>query len=92
MPPVITIHPNDTMVALASDTTSVSLSCEADGATSYKWERHGRNFPSGTKAVNTDTLTIINLTPEDAGNYRCVATNASGSSTSDYAQLNINGS
>jgi len=41
--------------------------------------------------VNTNTLTIINLTPEDAGNYRCVATNASGSSPSNYATLTVNG-
>ena len=36
-------------------------------------------------------LTILNLQLEDAGSYRCVATNASGSSVSDYAKLSING-
>ena len=41
--------------------------------------------------MNTTTLTLINLQSEDAGNYRCVATNASGSSSSDYANLLIKG-
>jgi len=79
------------MVALANDPTSVSLSCEADGATSYKWERQNGNIPSGAIVVNTSTFTIINLLLKDAGNYRCVATNASGSSVSTYASLFITG-
>ena len=81
----------NTTVTLVNDTTSVSLTCEVDGATSYNWERQSGSIPSGATGVNTNTLTIINLTPEDAGNYRCVATNASGSSESDYGNLTING-
>ena len=64
--------------------------CEADGATSYYWERQSGSFPSGAVGVKTNTLTIINLQEEDAGNYRCVATNASGSSYSQYSDLVIN--
>ena len=81
----------DTTLTLVNDSTSVSLTCEADGVTSYNWERENGSIPSGATGVNTNTLTIINLTPEDAGNYRCVATNASGSSQSDYATLTVNG-
>ena len=81
----------DTTVTLVDDSTSVSLTCEADGATSYNWERQSGSIPSGASGVNTTTLTIINLTPEDAGNYRCVATNASGSSPSNYATLTVDG-
>ena len=81
----------DTTVSLVDDSTSVSLTCEADGATSYNWEKQSGSIPSGATGVNTNTLTIINLIPEDAGNYRCVATNASGSSQSNYATLTVNG-
>ena len=81
----------NTTVTLVNDTTIVSLTCEADGTTSYNWERQSGSIPFGASGVNTNTLTIINLTPEDASNYRCVATNASGSSVSNYATLTVNG-
>ena len=78
-------------INLVNDNTNVSLSCEADGASSYTWERQNDVIPSDSFGVNTNTLTLINLQPEDAGNYRCVATNASGSEESEYASLTING-
>ena len=72
---------------------NATLTCEADGATSYYWERQGgiRSIPFGAIGVNTNTLTIINLQLEDAGNYRCVATNGSGSSFSTYATFTAKG-
>ena len=90
-PPVITTHPMDTNIQLYSNYTNHTLTCEADGASSYNWERGNKNISSDSTGVNTNTLTLINLQPEDAGNYRCVATNASGSSFSNYADLTING-
>ena len=41
--------------------------------------------------MNTNTLTIINLQPEDAGNYRCVATNDCGTNYSNYAAISLRG-
>jgi len=91
VPPIITTHPKDTAIKLVNDTTNVSLICEANGVTSYKWERQSGSIPSSNNGVNTNFLYISNLKPDDAGKYRCIATNASGSSVSDYAQLSING-
>ena len=76
--PKITSHPHNQTVKIASDTDSLSLSSEAVGATSYSWERQNSSISSGATGVNTKTLTIVNLTPEDAGNYRCIVSNDSG--------------
>ena len=81
----------DITINLVNDTTSVSLTCEADRASSYNWERQNDVIPSDSTGVNTNNLTLINLQPEDAGNYRCVATNVIGNKESDYAHLVING-
>ena len=85
------MDPVGTTIELYSNFTNHTLTCEADRALFYRWEREIINIPSDSIGVNTNTLTLINLQPEDAGNYRCVATNASGSSESNYATVIING-
>ena len=81
----------DAVIQLFFNFTNHTLTCEADGASSYNWERQDGNISPDSTGVNTNTLTLVNLQPEDAGNYRCVATNTSGSSESNYAHLTING-
>ena len=89
--PVILVEPISTTVELFTNFTNHTLTCEASGALSYSWERQNGDIPSDSTGVNTNTLTLISLQPEDAGNYRCMATNASGSTPSDYANLIIKG-
>ena len=85
------VEPFDAFVKLKHNFNNVTLTCKADGAMSYNWERQNGNIPSGAIGVNTNTFTIVNLQPEDAGNYRCVATNGSGSSYSKYAEIVVEG-
>ena len=89
--PVITIDPVDILIKDDTSTTNVSFTCEAEGATSYKWEKQSGNISSNATGVNTTVLTINSIQPDDIGRYRCVATNASGSIYSEYAMLSING-
>ena len=65
------------------------FSCEVDGASSYYWERQNDSIPPGATGVNTSNLTIVNLQSKDAGYYRCVAVNGSGSTESEYAKLTL---
>ena len=87
--PVITTNPVDKMVNSDSSTTSVSFTCEAEGATSYIWERQDGDISSDATGVNTTVLTINNIQPGDTGYYRCVASNASGNNFSKYAALGM---
>ena len=89
--PVFTKNPFDTFLRLESNFTNVSLTCEADEATSYNWQRQKGSIPYGATGVNTNVLTLINLQLKDAGSYQCVATNGNGSTESKYAKLTLKG-
>ena len=89
--PVINSNPKSTLVNLKSNFTNVSFTCEADGASSYYWERQHGSIPPDATGVNTSNLTIVNLELKDAGYYRCVALNDSGSVESQYAKLTLTG-
>ena len=89
--PYITTHPSSNVIRLSTNNHKLSLTCKADGATLYKWEKQYSVISSHATGVNTNTLTIINLQPEDAGNYRCVAINDCGNSYSKYALVAVNG-
>ena len=89
--PVIIKNPKNTLVNLNSDFTNVTFTCEADGASSYYWERQHGRIPSGATGVDTNNLIISNLQLKDAGYYRCIAVNGSGSTKSEYAKLTLAG-
>ena len=77
------------MIQNNSDTVRVSFTCEAEGAMYYKWERRDGDISSNAIGANTTVLTLNNVQADDAGYYRCVASNASGSSFSQYAALGM---
>ena len=57
----------------------------------YKWERRNGNLPSTVRGTHTSHLVIVNLRPEDAGDYRCVVSNSTGTISSRFTSLAING-
>lgn len=89
VPPVITDQPDDTLIA--SGSTGV-FSIAATGATSYQWETQAPlggawGNVSGGSGGTTNSYTTPTLTrAADAGRlYRCKATNADGTTTSNAA-------
>jgi len=88
--PLFTKHPKNQTITLKNRSTRYSLSCNAIGASSYHWEKQNDNIPTNVIGMNTNTLTFVKLHPSNAGFYRCVARNNSGSSYSYYAKLIIN--
>ena len=91
MPPVITKDPINIKITLVNNYTNASLTCKADGASSYIWEKQNGVIPSDSTGVKTNILNLVNLQPEDAGNYRCVAINGTGSVKSHYAMVTVLG-
>lgn len=77
--------------------TTVTINCTASvsqdspALTTIHWLFKGANLSSTDKTkysggnLNTQSLTINNIASTDAGEYRCVATNLVGSSTSSQS-------
>ena len=93
-PPVMTTHPIDTTVLIHYGNESATFSCEANGGGSdieYSWYTS-----TGDSRMIIEGATSIELvlTPITIGmngtQYYCVASNNSGSSTSDVAHLTVN--
>ena len=80
------------MIEINNHSTSVQFTCVAAGASSYYWMRRGSDdIPYGASGTRTNTLTLVNIIPPDAGEYRCVAVNQHGQNYSNYAKLIIEG-
>ena len=91
--PVITGNPPNRTICSGGNTT---FSVTATGATSYQWYQNaGSGFVALTNTAPfsgalTSTLTITGATATINGTqYRCVATNASGSATSNSGTLTV---
>lgn len=84
-PPVITTPPVGGDVARGAPLT---LTCAASGepAPTYAWEKDDAPCAAcGTSA----TLSVASADTDDAGSYKCVATNSEGSAESDAAVVTV---
>jgi glucose/arabinose dehydrogenase len=83
--PAITTHPESQTVAVGG---SVSFNCSASGASPirYIWQRNGADIAGAT----SNSYRIESVTADDDGaRFRCVASNAYGSATSNEATLTV---
>ncbi|XP_036769471.2 hemicentin-2 isoform X1 [Manis pentadactyla] len=80
--PVVKPLPSVVRVVVAEE---VRLPCEASGLPrpSVTWQKEGLSVPAGpgvsTQVLASGQLRIIHASPEDAGNYFCIAQNSVGS-------------
>jgi hypothetical protein len=87
--PVILTQPSDQTVAVGSNAT---FTVAAVGATpfSYRWLYFGTNVPfANASGTNSDTLTLSSVDTNNAGNYKVIVSNSSGSITSRVAHLTV---
>ena len=92
-PPTITAHPQG---ATKTEEDNVTFSCNADGnpLPMISWTKDGFLLvASGNTRISFSgknrTLTILNASERDSGEYRCVAKNSLGNDTSSAAVLDI---
>jgi len=84
--PVITAQPAQTGPVCTGGTLNLSVSSNGSGL-SYEWFNNGVSIPAATAS----TLSLSNVTQADAGDYTVTVSNACGSTTSNIASVNING-
>ena len=83
-PPIITTLSQDQQLAIGGN---VDLSVVAVGTPplSYQWKLEGIIIPGGT----TETLSLVNLDGNDAGQYTVEISNSAGSTVSDSIQVSV---
>jgi uncharacterized repeat protein (TIGR01451 family) len=84
VPPTITTQPTNQTVAAG---TAVNFQVNASGTSplSYQWWFNGTN----AAGLNTNTFTLANVQPNQAGGYSVTVVNSAGSITSAVATLTV---
>ena len=90
--PMIQVEMDNNTVNLLVRNYNLTMRCLPSGTgLDYTWNRKNASLPISAVGVNTSTMTIYRLTPEDAGDYQCVLSNISGVIASEFDSLKING-
>jgi hypothetical protein len=88
--PAIAQHPVAQNVCPGAN-ASFTIVATGSGTLAYIWQKNSANLVNGGhySGVTTATLAISGTDSNDAANYRCVVSNASGSATSNQAALTL---
>lgn len=83
-----TVNMSQSQVYLKSITYNLSIGCVPhDEGFNYVWERKNNDLVPRAHGIYSSELTIVNLQPEDSGEYRCIISNATGTMASSYSKL-----
>jgi len=92
-PPALpTVVMSNPLIHLQTNDQQLTMKCVPDTeGVNYTWEKRYSTLPSRAQGVNTPTMIIVNLKPEDSGEYRCVITNSTGRIFSEYTSVVVRG-
>jgi hypothetical protein len=92
LPPVITVQPQS-LTNVTGTTASFSATATGSAPLGYQWQLNGVSLANGGRisGAKTNTLSITNVQPADAGSYTLVVSNAAGIATSAVAFLTVTG-
>ena len=80
------------VVNLTVNNYNLTMKCSPDKDNfDYKWIRKNEVFPSRAQGINTSQLIIVNLKPEDSGDYQCVMSNSTGAISSNFSTVYVIG-
>ena len=84
--------PNQYVINLTMNNHNLTMKCASNMSNfNYKWIKRNNVLPSRAQGANTSQLTIVNLKPEDSGDYQCVMSNSTGTISSNFSTVNITG-
>ena len=81
--PVINLTVNDYILVMKCLPDKINFN--------YKWIKKNNVLPSRAQGTNSSQLTIINLKPEDSGDYQCVMSNRTGTISSSFLTVHVRG-
>ncbi|XP_065904635.1 receptor-type tyrosine-protein phosphatase S-like isoform X2 [Dysidea avara] len=91
--PVILEHPSSSDYVVAATSDRITIGCVVEGDGYVYWQKDGVNISDSFKTISPsgNNLTVVNVTKNDTGDYRCIAVNSAGSVTSSDANITISG-
>jgi len=88
--PIVETHTS--IIKLGINNYSMSLDCAPKkNGFNYIWEKRNDSIPPTAQGIYSANLRIYNVTPKDAGDYRCVMNNYTGAIASNYKSISIKG-
>ena len=89
--PTVSINSSSNLIIKSySESMNLLLTCTANEASSYYWEKYNDSIPYDSIGINTSVLTLNDVQLGDSGNYRCVVTDSCGvRRSSDYSTVTI---
>ena len=86
-PPVVL---TDRVVNLTVNNYNLTMKCSPDNDNfNYKWIKKNGTLPLRVWGANTSQLTIVNIKPEDSGDYQCVISNSTGTISSNFSAVRV---